>query len=58
MCHFRAIQHHKKGLRERLVRRAPAPGDPFDHALFEIVIEEFTAEEPPLKSNDLVSIRG
>ena len=58
MCHFRAIQHHKQGLRERLIRRTAAPGNPFDHALFEIIVEEFDAPEPPTRSNDLVSIRG
>ena len=59
MCHFRAIQHKKRGLRERLVRRARAPGEPFDHAFFEIVTEAFDApEEPPHSLSDLVSIRG
>ena len=59
MCHFRAIQHQKQGLRERLVRRSPAPGEPFDHALFEIVIEPFDTPEPKqYESGELVSIRG
>ena len=58
MCHFRAIQHFKRGLRERLVRREPAPGEPFDHALFDLIVEPFTAEEPSRSSQgDLVSIR-
>ena len=59
MCHFRAIQHFKAGLRERLVKREPAPGEPFDHAIFEIVLEEFDAKEPKnLDIGDLVSIRN
>ena len=47
MCHFRAIQHRKKGLRERLVRVQRAPGSPFDSARFEIVVEPFEAPEGP-----------
>ena len=59
MCHFRAIQHRKKGLRERLVRVRRAPGDPFDSALFEIIVEPFDAPEPQTHSREaLVSIRG
>jgi len=59
MCHFRAIQHKKQGLRERLVRREKAPGDPFDHAMFEIIVEPFEAPEPQQYApSELVSIRG
>lgn len=46
-CHHRARSLAREGKRERLVRTAPAPGRPFDHALFEIVIEPFDAPEPP-----------
>jgi radical SAM protein with 4Fe4S-binding SPASM domain len=45
-CHFRARQLAARGLRERLVQTASAPGDPFDHARFEIVTEPLDAPEP------------
>lgn len=38
-CHFRAREFDKRGLRERLTRVAKAPGRPFDHAKFSIVVE-------------------
>ncbi len=44
-CHFRAIQHAREGLRERLVPRDAAPGAPFDHGLFEIVVEPLETPE-------------
>ncbi len=40
LCHHRALEMQKQGLRERLVQVEAAPGLPFDHGLFEIVIEE------------------
>lgn len=59
MCHFRALQFQKRGQRERLIRRAPAPGEPFDHALFELVVEPFASPEPKVyAAGELVSIRG
>jgi hypothetical protein len=39
-----AIEMNRRGLRERLVRVSPAPGQPFDHGLFDIVVEP--ADEP------------
>jgi radical SAM protein with 4Fe4S-binding SPASM domain len=45
LCHHRALEMDKAGLRERLVRLAPAPGVPFDHAQFEIIVEE-TRHDP------------
>lgn len=44
-CHHRALEMQKRGLRERLVRVEPPPGRPFDHGLFDIVVEP--AEERP-----------
>lgn len=38
-CHHRALEHDARGLRERLVQVAPAPGTPFDHGRFEIIVE-------------------
>jgi radical SAM protein with 4Fe4S-binding SPASM domain len=46
MCHFRARTLAREGLRERLVLRQRAPGEPFDNGLFEIVLEPFEALEP------------
>ena len=39
-CHHRALEMRTQGKRERLVQVAPAPGEPFDHGRFEIVVEE------------------
>ncbi len=47
-CHFRARSFAKNGQRERLVRRREAPGLPFDHAIFEVVVEPLDAPEPVL----------
>jgi len=38
-CHHRALERDREGLRERLVLRAPAPGEPFDHGMFELIVE-------------------
>lgn len=38
-CHHRALEQARHGLRERLEPIAPAPGDPFDHGLFQLVVE-------------------
>jgi radical SAM protein with 4Fe4S-binding SPASM domain len=40
-CHYRAKTLAERGLRERLVLRTRAPGEPFDHGLYEIVVEPF-----------------
>jgi len=39
-CHHRALEMQRRGKRERVVRVAPAPGAPFDHGLFDIVLED------------------
>lgn len=39
-CYYRARQLAKKGLRERVVKIAEAPGRPFDTARFDIVVED------------------
>ena len=46
-CHHRAIELTREGKRERLVRTAPAEGKPFDFAKFEIILEDWPAEELP-----------
>lgn len=38
-CHHRALTLAEHGQRERVVRRSPAPGRPFDRAAFELVLE-------------------
>jgi len=39
-CHHRALEHHKAGKRERLVKVEQPPGAPFDHGRFESVLED------------------
>lgn len=57
-CHFRAREHAKLGLRERLVRVAAPPGEPFDNGRFEIVLEPLGAPDPrPLRPLQLVQLR-
>lgn len=46
-CIHRALQHEAKGLRERLVRAEAAPGDPFDHGRFDIVVEPLPDDVNP-----------
>ncbi|HXI59213.1 MAG TPA: radical SAM protein [Polyangia bacterium] len=48
LCHHRALEMQRRGLRERLVQVAPAPGAPFDHGLFEIVVEDANEHAAPL----------
>lgn len=38
-CHHRALERQSAGLRERVVRVAPAPNLPFDHGTFELILE-------------------
>jgi radical SAM protein with 4Fe4S-binding SPASM domain len=40
LCHHRVLELQRQGKRERLVPAAPAPGRPFDHGHFDIVLEE------------------
>jgi radical SAM protein with 4Fe4S-binding SPASM domain len=44
ICHHRALELMSAGKRERIVRVAAAPGEPFDHAKFEVVEEDWPAE--------------
>jgi radical SAM protein with 4Fe4S-binding SPASM domain len=39
-CHHRALEFERVGKRERLVRVAEAPGQPFDHGRFDLVVED------------------
>jgi radical SAM protein with 4Fe4S-binding SPASM domain len=47
MCHYRALEMDKRGKRERLERVRAAPGEPFDHGLFEIVVEDKVVPSTP-----------
>ncbi|HJL17966.1 MAG TPA: radical SAM protein [Sandaracinaceae bacterium LLY-WYZ-13_1] len=50
-CHHRALERQREGKRERVVRRDEAPGLPFDHGRFELVLEddpEATRPEAPV----------
>lgn len=50
-CHYRARTLAREGLRERLVPRQAAQGDPFDHGLFELVLEPWASPEPEAPSD-------
>lgn len=45
-CHYRARTLASQGKRERLVPTTPAAGDPFDHGLFDLVVEDLNTPEP------------
>lgn len=57
-CYHRARVFDKRGLRERLVPTLAAKGTPFDHGLFEIVVEDRLAPEPeaPTSRDELVRL--
>ena len=46
-CHYRARELARKGLRERIVKVAEAPGLPFDFGRFDIVVENMSGERVP-----------
>lgn len=57
-CHFRARSFAQKGLRERIVPKKAAPGRPFDHGLFEIVVEPLQSpDERPLVPTHMLKIK-
>ncbi len=56
-CHYRARTLAKQGLRERLVPATAAPGEPFDHGTFTLVIEPLAAPDAVLPPERLVQIR-
>lgn len=45
-CYHRVVQLRKKGIRERLVPKERAPGEPYDFGRFEIEEEPWPAEQP------------
>jgi Y-X(10)_GDL-associated radical SAM protein len=59
-CHHRALELSKQGLRERIAQVEKAPGTPFDHGQFELLVEtvdEHAVASFPMASNTLVQIK-
>ncbi|MDP3275637.1 MAG: radical SAM protein [Deltaproteobacteria bacterium] len=44
-CHHRTLELLREGKRERMVLKTAAPGEPFDYGIFEIVVEDWPADE-------------
>ena len=62
-CHHRVLELSKLGLRERIAQVEKAPGTPFDHGRFELILETTDGEacaetvaKLPLATNNLVQI--
>ncbi len=45
-CIHRALDFESQGLRERLVLAEPAPGEPFDHGRFDLLVEPLPEARP------------
>jgi radical SAM protein with 4Fe4S-binding SPASM domain len=56
MCHFRALDMDRQGLRERLVKVKDADGRPFDHGEFELVVEP--VRQTPERVPDRIAVHG
>jgi Y-X(10)_GDL-associated radical SAM protein len=46
-CHHRAIELSQRGLRERVVQVESAPGTPFDHGRFALILEALDGRPAP-----------
>lgn len=46
-CHHRALEMNARGLRERVQKVSEAPGQPFDQALFELIVEPIGSSPAP-----------
>jgi radical SAM protein with 4Fe4S-binding SPASM domain len=46
-CHYRALELSKRGLRERIVKTAEAPGTPFDQGRFDLITEPLDGGDGP-----------
>ena len=56
-CHYRVKTLAADGVRERLVPRERAPGEPFDHGRYELVREAFDAPDPaPARREDRLRV--
>jgi radical SAM protein with 4Fe4S-binding SPASM domain len=45
-CHHRALEMNRVGKRERVALSSPAPGQPFDHAQWDLILEDHAPEGP------------
>lgn len=54
-CHHRALELDRQGMRERIVQIEAAPGKPFDHGLFELVLEGTDGQALPNAHDELRS---
>ena len=46
-CHHRALELSRRGLRERIAQVEQAPGTPFDHGRFELILEHADGTSRP-----------
>jgi radical SAM protein with 4Fe4S-binding SPASM domain len=46
-CHHRALEMQREGKRERVVKVEDAPGLPFDHGRFDVIVEDDPGASPP-----------
>lgn len=58
MCHFRALEMDKKGLRERLIKVKDAPGHAFDHGEFALIVEPAVPAAEPGRVPDRILVHG
>ena len=56
-CHHRALELSKQGLRERIAQVEKAPGVPFDHGQFELVVETVDGRPVDTLAMALVQIK-
>ena len=47
-CHHRALEYQKKGMREVLLPAQSAPGKPFDHGEFQLIVERLDPTDPTI----------
>jgi len=59
-CHHRALELSRDGLRERVAQVERAPGVPFDHGRFELILEKADGEpvDTLAMTNNLVQIKS
>ncbi len=58
MCHYRALEMDKQGLRERLVKVKDAPGHSFDHGEFALLVEPAVPAPVPGRIPDRILVDG
>jgi radical SAM protein with 4Fe4S-binding SPASM domain len=51
-CHHRVLELSRRGLRERVEREAPPPGQPFDVAKFRLIVEPLGSTSFPSRNNE------